>query len=337
MSKKAWRWFDRLVLFGGFSLLFTVVSTTIRSCLMDKGYGIPEEQKAHLQGGALYVRDKFDNAAIQPPTTDTVSRINQAQVSSDQTPKPVSRPKTFTERMKGYGEYKSPLGSTLGSSASALATKHQPVRPTQSEDPSLQVKSQPITSPPQVERRVKLVQEKPVDQERGQSSTSVFSADDFVIDLKTKTGSFRRFVFSIEQTKQKGMMKLRVAEFTGLSREIGGNMKMNIIVFNPKKQNELGIAFSIIFHHNKGFLVAPYDKSLDSAVFIAKGDKICVAYNTQKRGPQIIADNIKVSLGMKKLNETTRYVSTIKLPVRPQVIQKHKNNKIPVVNPQHYR
>lgn len=337
MSKKTWRWFDRLVLFGGFSLLFTVVGTTIRSCLMDKGYGIPEEQKAHLQGGAVYVRDKFDDAAIQAPTADTVSRINQVQGSSGQMPKPVSRPKTFTERMKGYGEYKSPLGSTLGNSSPASVTKHQPVRSTQLKDPSLQVKSQPITSSQQVERMAKPVQEKPIDQERRQSSTSVFSADDFVIDLKTKTGSFRRFVFSIEQTKQKSMMKLRVAEFTGLSREIGGNMKMNIVVFNPKKTNEFGTAFSIIFHHNKGFLVAPYDKSLDSAVFIAKGDKICVAYNTQKRGPQIIPDNLKVSLNMEKLNETTRYVSITKLPIRPQVIQKHKNNKIPVVNPQHYR
>ncbi len=337
MSKKAWRWFDRLVLFGGFSLFVTVVGSTFRSCLMDKGYGIPEEQKAHLQGGALYVRDKFDNATIQAPTSSTVERINQAQVPSGQMPKPVSRPKTFTERMQGYGEYKSPLGSTLGNDSSTPVVKHQPVQRPQLKDPSLQAKPQQLPTPRREVRTTEFVQKKPVDQDRQKSSTGVFSTDDFVIDLKTKSGTLRRFVFSMSPTKQKDMVKIKVSEFASLSSELGGNMKMNIILFNPTKQTEQGMAFSIIFHHKKGFLVAPYDKSLDMAIFIAKGDRISVEYNTQRRKPQIISENLKKSSGMRKVDESTRYVSTLKLPVRVQVIQKHKSNKIPIVNPQHYR
>lgn len=117
MSKKGWRWFDRIFLFGAVSLALAIVVNTTREFMMDKGYFLPDEQKRHLKDGASYVREKFDKAKITPANQETVSKINIAKARKAE--QPVSQPRrpSFSERvgdplLRGGGQH-SPLGNPL--------------------------------------------------------------------------------------------------------------------------------------------------------------------------------------------------------------------------------
>ncbi len=99
MSKKGWRWFDRIFIFGAVSMAVAIVVNTTREFFMEKGYFIPSEQKKHLTDGAAYVREKFDRADIKPATEETVSRINRATTRFVATPEYAPRRPSFSERV----------------------------------------------------------------------------------------------------------------------------------------------------------------------------------------------------------------------------------------------
>ena len=117
MSKKGWRWFDRLFIFGALATGFAIVVNTSREYLMEKGYLLPEEQKKHLSHGAGYVREKFDNAQITAPTYDTIRKINAAQNQGGNAPQNKKTKKfNFSERVADplkYNRRSSPLGNPL--------------------------------------------------------------------------------------------------------------------------------------------------------------------------------------------------------------------------------
>lgn len=116
MSKKGWRWFDRIFLFGAVSLALAIVVNTTREFMMDKGYFLPDEQKRHLKDGASYVRDKFDKAKITPANQETVSKINIAKARKAEQPVLQPRRPSFSERVGDpllQGGQHSPLGNPL--------------------------------------------------------------------------------------------------------------------------------------------------------------------------------------------------------------------------------
>ncbi len=343
MSKKGWRWFDRMVFFGLVSFAGMIVFSAAREFLMEKGYLLPDEQKRHLTGGAAHVRKKFDNAKITPPTQDTVNRINRSNLPVDRTGTPVQAPKrrSFSERVGDplrRGGKPSPLGNPLRSQNSFS----QPRTPSVSVNSDEQiappvVRSKDVITPTQKERVAPVVSTAKSftlpSLKKTASPLPAICENGFALDLKTQTGELRRFYFDMKNgSSQSDSMKVSVSEYSGSISEIGGNIKLNLVYYNPSQLAKGGKAFSVILNHKKGFLVAPYDSSLTQTVCVAGGDRVSLSYNQGTKNISISSEQLSVPKDVKKVKESDRYVSAKTVVVPQRAIQLRKNKQISVVH-----
>ena len=343
MSKRGWRWFDRLFIFGALSVAFAVVVNTTREYLMEKGYLLPDEQKKHLTGGAAHVRKKFDNAKITPPTQDIVNQINRADTASRKMNTPVQAPKrrSFSEQVGDplvRGGKSSPLGNPLTNNNGFVKPEISLERADEDRGgiPPV-ITSKNVITPSQKERVAPVVSSPKVPSvaplKKTKSTLPAICENGFVIDLKTQTGETRRFYFNMSPTTQMSSMKVSVLEYSGSISEIGGNVKLNVMYYNPSRVANGGKAFSVIFNHKKGFLVAPYDPSLTQTVCIADGDRITLSYNQRTKNVSISSEQLSVPQDVKKVNESVRYVSVKNVIVPQRAVQLRKNRKVSIVHP----
>lgn len=341
MSKKAWRWFDRAVFFGLVSVAGMIVFSVAREFLMEKGYLIPDEQKRHLTDGAAYVRKKFDNAKITPPTQDTINRINRSNLPVDRTGTPVQAPKrrSFSERVGDplrRGGKPSPLGNPLRSQNSFSQPRTPSVSVNSDEQiTSPVVRSKDVITPSQKERVAPVVSTPKSftlpSFKKTSPSLPAICENGFALDLKTQTGELRRFYFDMTAASQSASMKVSVSEYSGSVSEIGGNIKLNLVYYNPSQLAKGGKAFSVILNHKKDFLVAPYDPSLTQTVCVAGGDRVSLSYNQGTKNVSISSEQLSVPKDVKKVKESVRYVSAKTVTVPQRAIQLRKNKQISVV------
>ena len=161
--------------------------------------------------------------------------------------------------------------------------------------------------------------------------TRTTSTVDFTIDLKSKSGSGRSFSFDLADTVSDGHLKMKVSEKGETKTDFGDNIYLNVVYFNPNKPQSKGLAFSIVFCQNGGFLLMPFDNSLGEYVCLAKGDNITVQQNPYSKTTEVRDGSISFSNPTIIQKDGKRVVEIKQMDILPQVIQSHKNNKIPVV------
>ena len=332
MSKKGWRWFDRAVFFVFLSAAGMAVVSAAREYLMEKGYLLPDDQKAHLRDGAAHVRKKFDNAKITPPTQETFDRVNRSAFSANRQDTSLPTPRrSFSERVGDplkFGGKSSPLGSPLSG---------EPDIPTEVIDvdkpfmPVVASKNLITSTGAESMRPVETQVSKSTPVSTSKKTTSLLpkiSKNGFAIDLKTQTGELRRFYFDMRSTSNANAKIANVSEYSGKISEIGGNMKINIVCYDPAHIANGGMPFSVIFNHKKGFLTAPYDSSLGQTIYIAAGDQIALSYNQRTKNISICSDQLRIPSDIKKVGCVERYISAKNVAVPQRAIQLRKSNKV---------
>ena len=296
-----WIFFGCVSLFG-----LCVYSELGMRFFKGKGYFLPESQKSHLKD-KNYVSDKFkefkeDKTTILPvePKKDIKTRP-QTTIGTGSSFAP--------KKSAGYdwasvdeGIEPSPLGSTLTDSEPRKTVSTQPKK---------------IQTPAPVMKTV--------------------LDTDFVIDVKSKSGSGRSYSFDLADNLTQNYLKMKISETGERKTDFGSNVYLNVVYFNPNKPQGKGMAFSVVFCQDGGFLLAPYNDTLGQYICLSKGDRITVQHNPATNQLNINGGSLAIPNAVTVNKNAPRVVEVKQIDIKPQVIQSHKNNKIPLIRTSHTR
>lgn len=291
---------DKIFTFGivGFGVL--LVGSLFKKCSIKNGYFIPEEQKNHLKGGAAYVKKQFDEADITPPDVETARQVSGLQRENTVAVAPQVESKQWfpnLDTMTGGTTYRSPLGSTLTEGFSGNDS-HTALIPTINEKESSSPKSNDV-------------------------AVTESDKKGFSLALSTVKGAKRHFDFSVNSVSSSGLLNMDITERSIKNNDSGTTAQLNFVYFNPKRQSELGRAFSVVFCQKVGCYTAAYNPALGHMIFVANGDNITVSYNGRVqvyKGKTSIPSAAQIVYHGKKFVETRGY------KVSPTTIRQHQKN-----------
>ena len=294
------------IFFSGVSLVgLCVFSELGMRFFKGKGYFLPEYQKSHLKD-ANHVVDKFkafneEETTIHPvePKKNTKTNPHATVASGSLSSKKQVK---FDWSSVDEGIEPSPLGSTLIDADNSKARRSQPVK----------TQTHTVVQP------------------------SVFDWD-FTIDVKSKSGSGRSYSFDLADSLTQNYLKMKISETGERKTNFGDNVYLNIVYFNPNKPKNKGMAFSVIFCQDGGFLLAPFNDSLGQYVCLSKGDRITIQHNARTNQINVNGGSLSIPNAVTMDKNALRVVEVKQIEILPQVIQSHKNNRIPLIKTSYSR
>ena len=292
------------IFFSGVSLVgLCVFSELGMRFFKGKGYFLPDYQKAHLKD-PNHVADRFKAFNEEETTIHPVEPKKKTKPQTTVASGSLSSKKQvkFDWSSVDEGIEPSPLGSTLIDAEDSKARRIQPVK----------TQTHTVVQP------------------------SVFDWD-FTIDVKSKSGLGRSYSFDLADSLTQNYLKMKISESGERKTDFGNNVYLNVVYFNPDKPKNKGMAFSVIFCQDGGFLLAPFDDSLGQYVCLSKGDKITVQHNSRTNQIEVKGGSLSIPNAVIVDKNAQRVVEVKQIEILPQVIQSHKNNRIPLIKTSHSR
>lgn len=153
----------------------------------------------------------------------------------------------------------------------------------------------------------------------------------FTIDISDDLTSPQQFCFDIKGKEKSGEIRLSYSEYGDSHYQSNGNIKLNIVFWNPQNPQQKGIAFLLDFKQKKGVLIRPFDNSKQT-VYVANGERLCATLNNQNYQTVLIS-NRKVYF---KKFETIHFRQERLVKAQPREISSqiqaaHQKSKCPLV------